>query len=163
VWSARAEGKVSIPVMFNYATYPDGSAVYDILGFGKPPEEVPFAATPGVFTFGWGPVLHQLADGLGVRIDDIKETVERSTLTGYVEGSHTFRSNRVISATAEPPAKASTVSRSRAHRRCGASSRWPTTMITIWAPGWPERLGWSARFLLSAPRSPVSCRRWTCR
>jgi 4-hydroxy-tetrahydrodipicolinate reductase len=59
--------------MFNYTTYPDATAVYDILGFGKPPEEVPFAATPGVFTFGWGPVLHQLADGLGVRVDDSKE------------------------------------------------------------------------------------------
>jgi hypothetical protein len=87
--------------------------VYDILGFGKPPEEVPFAATPGVFSFGWGPVLHQLADGLGVRVDDIEETVERvpadisfdtptghiaagtiagmrSILTGYVDGHPTF-------------------------------------------------------------------------
>ena len=58
-------------------------------------------------------MLHQLADGLGVRVDDIKETVERipadisfdtptghiaagtvaamrSTLTGYVEGNPTF-------------------------------------------------------------------------
>ena len=60
-----------------------------------------------MFTFGWGPVLHQLAAGLGVKIDDIEETNERvpaaesfdtptghiaagtiagmrSTLTGYV-------------------------------------------------------------------------------
>ena len=64
-------------------------------------------------TFGWGPVLHQLADGLGVRVDDIQETVERipaeisfdtptghiaagtiagmrSTLTGYVDGKPTL-------------------------------------------------------------------------
>ena len=104
---------VCVTEMFNYATYPDRTAVYDILGFGKPPEEVPFAATPGVFTFGWGPVLHQLADGLGVRVDEIAENVDRipapmafdtptghiaagtiagmrSTLTGYVEGNPTF-------------------------------------------------------------------------
>jgi 2,4-diaminopentanoate dehydrogenase len=110
---ARTIESIRVTEMFNYATYPDATAVYDILGFGKPPEELPFAATPGVFTFGWGPVLHQLADGLGVRIDDIKETVERlpadtsfdtptghvsagtiaamrSTLTGYVEGHPTF-------------------------------------------------------------------------
>jgi 2,4-diaminopentanoate dehydrogenase len=110
---ARAIDSIRVTEMFNYATYPDATAVYDILGFGKPPEELPFAATPGVFTFGWGPVLHQLADGLGVRVDDIKETVERipadisfdtptghiaagtiagmrSTLTGYVEGNPTF-------------------------------------------------------------------------
>jgi 4-hydroxy-tetrahydrodipicolinate reductase len=110
---ARTIDSIRVTEMFNYATYPDASAVYEILGFGKPPEEIPFAATPGVFTFGWGPVLHQLADGLGVRIDDIKETVERipadisfdtptghitagtiaamrSTLTGYVEGHPTL-------------------------------------------------------------------------
>ncbi len=110
---ARTIDSIRVTEMFNYATYPDASAVYEILGFGKPPEEVPFAATPGVFTFGWGPVLHQLADGLGVHIDDIKETVERlpaevsfdtptghiaagtiaamrSTLTGYVEGHPTL-------------------------------------------------------------------------
>ena len=110
---ARTIDSVRVTELFNYATYPDATAVYDILGFGKPPDEVPFAATPGVFTFGWGPVLHQLADGLGVRVDDIKETVERipadisfdtptghiaagtiagmrSTLTGYVEGNPTL-------------------------------------------------------------------------
>jgi hypothetical protein len=110
---ARTIDSIRVTEMFNYATYPDRSAVYDILGFGKPPEEIPFAATPGVFTFGWGPVLHQLADGLGVRVDDIEETVDRvpaetsfdtptghiaagtiagmrSTLTGYVEGNPTF-------------------------------------------------------------------------
>ena len=51
--------------MFNYATYPDKEAVYEILGFGKPPEEAALAATPGVFTFGWAPVLHQLAAAWG--------------------------------------------------------------------------------------------------
>jgi hypothetical protein len=66
-----------------------------------------------VFTFGWGPVLHQLATGLGVKIDNIGETNERvpatesfdtptghvaagtitamrSTLTGYVGDTPTF-------------------------------------------------------------------------
>ena len=62
---SRVIESVRMTEMFNYATYPDKDAVYEILGFGKPPEETPFAATPGVFTFGWGPVLHQLAAGLG--------------------------------------------------------------------------------------------------
>src|SRR6202011_5068975 len=110
---ARSIDSIRVTEMFNYATYPDRTAVYDILGFGKPPEEVPFAATPGVFTFGWGPVLHQLAAGLGVKIDNIDENVERvaaeesfdtptghiaagtiaamrSTLTGYVDGTARF-------------------------------------------------------------------------
>ncbi|MDT5131645.1 MAG: hypothetical protein QOE41_956, partial [Mycobacterium sp.] len=70
---ARNIESIRVTEMFNYATYPDNDAVYEILGFGKPPEFAAFAATPGVFTFGWGPVLHQLAAGLGVRIDDIAE------------------------------------------------------------------------------------------
>src|ERR1700739_1807516 len=108
---SRVIESVRMTEMFNYATYPDKDAVYEILGFGKPPEETPFAATPGVFTFGWGPVLHQLAAGLGVKIDNIDENVERvaaeesfdtptghisaapiapgpSTLTGYGGGRH---------------------------------------------------------------------------
>ena len=110
---ARVIESVRVTEMFNYATYPDKAAVYEILGFGKPPEFTAFAATPGVFTFGWGPVLHQLATGLGVKIDHIEESNERvpasesfdtptghiaagtiagmrSTLTGYVGETATF-------------------------------------------------------------------------
>ena len=104
---SRVIESIRVTEMFNYATYPDKAAVYAILGFGKSPEFSAFAATRGVFTFGWGPVLHQLAAGLGVKIDNIEETTERvpaaesfdtptghiaagtiagmrSTLTGYV-------------------------------------------------------------------------------
>lgn len=110
---SRVIESVRVTEMFNYATYPDRAAVYEILGFGKPPEYQAFAAQPGIFSFGWGPVLHQLAAGLGVKIDDIEESNERlpaaesfdtptghiaagtiaamrSTLTGYVAGKPTF-------------------------------------------------------------------------
>lgn len=110
---SRAIESVRVTEMFNYATYPDRSAVYEILGFGQPPEFQAFAAQPGMFAFGWGPVLHQLAAGLGVTIDNIEENNERlpasesfdtptghigagtiaamrSTLTGYVDGKATF-------------------------------------------------------------------------
>src|SRR5277367_1394981 len=74
---SRLIQSVRVTEMFNYATYPDKDAVYELLGFGKPPEAAAFAATPGVFTFGWGPVLHQLAAGLDVKIDNVEENVER--------------------------------------------------------------------------------------
>src|SRR5712672_1643009 len=106
---SRNIDSIRVTEMFNYATYPDAAAVYDILGFGKAPAEPALAAMPGVFTFGWGPVLHQLAAGLGVHLDDVAEQNERiatdeafdtptghiaagtiaamrSTLTGYVDG-----------------------------------------------------------------------------
>ena len=78
---SRVIESVRVTEMFNYATYPDKAAVYEILGFGKPPEFAAFAATPGVFTFGWGPVLHQLAAGLDVKIDNIEESNERIPAT----------------------------------------------------------------------------------
>lgn len=110
---SRVIESVRVTEMFNYATYPDRAAVYEILGFGKPPEYQAFAAQPGMFTFGWGPVLHQLAAGLGVKVHSIEENNERipatesfdtptghiaagtiaamrSTLTGYVDGKPTF-------------------------------------------------------------------------
>ncbi|ORA10277.1 NAD(P)H-dependent amine dehydrogenase family protein [Mycobacterium arosiense] len=110
---SRVIESVRVTEMFNYATYPDRSAVYEILGFGQQPDYPAFAAQPGIFAFGWGPVLHQLAAGLGVKIDNIEESNERvpaaesfdtptghiaagtiaamrSTLTGYVDGKPTF-------------------------------------------------------------------------
>ncbi len=110
---SRVIESVRVTEMFNYATYPDSSAVYDILGFGRPPDYQAFAAQPGMFAFAWGPVLHQLAAGLGVTIDTIDESVERipageafdtptghiaagtiaamrSTLTGFVGATPTF-------------------------------------------------------------------------
>lgn len=110
---SRAIDAVRVTEMFNYATYPDPAAVYEILGFGKPPEYQAFAAQPGIFTFGWGPVVHQLAAGLGVKVDRIEESNERvaasesfdtptghiaagtiaamrSTLTGHVGDTATF-------------------------------------------------------------------------
>lgn len=110
---SRVIESVRVTEMFNYATYPDASAVYEILGFGQPPDYPAFAAQRGIFTFGWGPVLHQLATGLGVEIDHIEESNERipapesfdtptghiaagtiaamrSTLTGYVGEKPTF-------------------------------------------------------------------------
>src|SRR5271156_3688610 len=168
---SRVIESVRVTEMFNYATYPDKAAVYEILGFGKPPEYSAFAATPGVFTFGWGPVLHQLAAGLGTKIDHIDESVERvaatesfdtptghiaagtiaamrSTLTGYVGEKGTLVIDHVTRmrddlATDWPPVAVCIASRSRARRACGANSRWPTTMTMIWVHAWPARHGWS--------------------
>ncbi len=88
---SRVIDSVRVTEMFNYATYPDRAAVYGILGFGKPPEFPAFAAQPSIFSFGWGPVLHQLAAGLGVTIDSIEESNKRipaaesfDTPTGHV-------------------------------------------------------------------------------
>lgn len=89
---SRTVEAITVTEMFNYATYPDRQAIYEVLGFGQPEEYEAFAALPGIFTFGWGPVLHQLADALGVEIERIDESIERrivdetfQTPTGVIE------------------------------------------------------------------------------
>ncbi|WP_020498699.1 hypothetical protein [Sciscionella marina] len=100
---------IRVSEIFNYGTYPQPEALFEILGFGRPPEFQAVFTTPGVLSYAWGPVLHQLADGLGEQIQDLSEhidyvTVEhgfdtpngpipsgtvgamRSTLTGVIDG-----------------------------------------------------------------------------
>jgi 2,4-diaminopentanoate dehydrogenase len=76
---SRSIESIRVTELFNYATYPDTVAVYEILGFGKDPADWALAAAPGIFTVGWGPVVHQLAQALGVAIDRIDENNERVT------------------------------------------------------------------------------------
>ncbi|MDH3708070.1 MAG: dihydrodipicolinate reductase, partial [Acidimicrobiia bacterium] len=78
--------------VFNYATYDQPDAVRDLIGFGRPLDEVPPMLLPSVPTSVWGPMLRVLADGLGVELDDIVEEVDRRPLerTIEVDGMGTF-------------------------------------------------------------------------
>jgi 4-hydroxy-tetrahydrodipicolinate reductase len=171
---ARTIDSIRVTEMFNYATYPDATAVYDILGFGKAPEESRSrrhrACSPsagGRYCTSW-PTASPLM---------------RSTLTGYVDSDPTFVLDHVSRmhddiAPDWPQPHISIQPRDfgyggasgqgvyrveiEGHPACAANSRWPTTMITISARGWPELPGWSTRFRRSAPRNRVSCRHWTC-
>ncbi len=59
--------------ILNYATYDQGTVLFDIMGFGKPMDEVPFLLQPGILTMAWGSVVRQLAAGLDVELDGIEE------------------------------------------------------------------------------------------
>jgi 4-hydroxy-tetrahydrodipicolinate reductase len=50
----------------NYATYDSATVMFDVMGFGKPMDEIPMLLQPGVLSIGWGSVVRQLAAGLGV-------------------------------------------------------------------------------------------------
>ena len=63
--------------ILNYATYDQAMVLNDIMGFGKPLDEVPFILLPGILTTAWGSVVRQLAAGLGVELDEIEEHYER--------------------------------------------------------------------------------------
>ena len=63
--------------VLNYNTYDQGMIVFDVMGFGKPMDHVPMLLQPGILTMAWGSVVHQIAAGLGVELDEVTEWYER--------------------------------------------------------------------------------------
>ncbi len=63
--------------ILNYATYDQAMVMFDIMGFGRPLEDVPMLLLPGVLTMAWGSVVRQIAAGLDVELDSIEEHYER--------------------------------------------------------------------------------------
>ena len=67
--------------VLNYNTYDQGMIVFDVMGFGKPMDEIPMLLEPGILSMAWGSVVHQIAAGLGVELDDVTEFYERLPAT----------------------------------------------------------------------------------
>jgi 2,4-diaminopentanoate dehydrogenase len=61
----------------DYATYDSATVMFDVMGFGKPLDEIPMLLQPGVLSLAWGSVVRQLAAGLGVELDSVSEKQER--------------------------------------------------------------------------------------
>lgn len=67
--------------ILNYNTYDQGMIVFDVMGFGKPMDDIPMLLQPGILTMAWGSVVHQIAAGLGVELDEVEEFYERVPAT----------------------------------------------------------------------------------
>ncbi|QKG20551.1 NAD(P)H-dependent amine dehydrogenase family protein [Actinomadura verrucosospora] len=63
--------------ILNYATYDQGTILFDVMGFGRSLDETPMLLQPGVLTMAWGSVVRQLAAGLGVELDEVTEHYTR--------------------------------------------------------------------------------------
>jgi 2,4-diaminopentanoate dehydrogenase len=61
----------------DYATYDGATVMFDVMGFGSPPEVTPVQLQPGMLAVAWGTAIRQLAAGLGIELDEITETYER--------------------------------------------------------------------------------------
>jgi hypothetical protein len=61
----------------DYATYDGATVMFDVMGFGRPLDDLPILFQPGVLSIAWGTTIRQLAAGLGIEIDDITESYER--------------------------------------------------------------------------------------
>jgi 4-hydroxy-tetrahydrodipicolinate reductase len=77
--------QVRVAEILNYNTYNQGMVLFDIMGFGRPLDDVPFILQPGVLTMAWGSVVRQLAAGLDVELDSIEEWYERLPATETFE------------------------------------------------------------------------------
>jgi 2,4-diaminopentanoate dehydrogenase len=60
-----------------YDDYPVVETMMDGMGFGRPLDYTPTLAHPGAIGFQWGPGLRLIADGLGLKIDEIRENFDR--------------------------------------------------------------------------------------
>jgi hypothetical protein len=61
----------------DYATYDSATVMFDVMGFGKPLEEIPLLLQTGVLSLAWGSVVRQLAAGLGISLDEVAEVYVR--------------------------------------------------------------------------------------
>lgn len=68
---------VRVMEILDYSTYLQADVLFDIMGFGKPLDELPLLLHPGVIGLAWGGTVGVLAAGLGAELDDIREVHER--------------------------------------------------------------------------------------
>ncbi|MEU4344677.1 diacylglycerol kinase [Nocardia sp. NPDC023852] len=61
----------------DYASYDNREVMFDIMGFGKPVDDIPMLLQPGVLALAWGGTVRQLAAGIGVTLDAVTETYQR--------------------------------------------------------------------------------------
>ena len=61
----------------DYATYDGSTVMFDVMGFGQPLDETPMLLNPGVLGMAWGTTIRQLAAGLGIEVDEIKDSSTR--------------------------------------------------------------------------------------
>lgn len=61
----------------DYATYDGATVMFDVMGFGNQLGDFPILFQPGVLSIAWGTAIRQLAAGLGVEVDEIRDSVEQ--------------------------------------------------------------------------------------
>jgi hypothetical protein len=63
--------------IFSYTDYPVAFTMFEVFGFGKPPEHRCIMQIPGIQQSSWGPPVRMVADHLGVQLDAIRETYDK--------------------------------------------------------------------------------------
>jgi hypothetical protein len=66
--------------LFNYSSYAQEDAVRNLVGMGQPMDATPPMLIPGVPTMVWGGPIRLMARGLGLELEEIRETLEKRPL-----------------------------------------------------------------------------------
>ncbi len=61
----------------DYATYDGATVMFEVMGFGNEIGDLPMLYQPGVLSIAWGTAIRQLAAGLGIEVDEIRDAVEQ--------------------------------------------------------------------------------------
>lgn len=80
--------EVRIQEIFDYSLYDQPEVVRTVIGFGGPMDELPLMLYDFSLLFVWEPALRNLADLLGVEVDEVTTTVEREALATGVTTEH---------------------------------------------------------------------------
>ncbi|MFN2591037.1 MAG: diacylglycerol kinase, partial [Actinomycetota bacterium] len=78
---------VRVMEILNYATYDQPEVLFDTMGFGQPLDSTPVLLLPGILSMVWGPVVKQIAAGLDVEIDELRDLHEKASLDHPVEAA----------------------------------------------------------------------------
>lgn len=76
--------RVHVQEILNYETYDQPQVLFETMGFGKAPGDLPILLMPGSLSLAWGGTVHAIAQGLGVELDEVREVYER------IEAEETF-------------------------------------------------------------------------
>lgn len=73
--------------IFSYPDYPVPFTIFEVFGFGKPPEAVCLMERPGVQSSAWAPSIRMVADWLGAPLERIRETYEKRVTPRRIEAA----------------------------------------------------------------------------
>ncbi len=69
----------------NYATWDNPFTMFEIMGFGKKTTSESLLLSPGSTALAWGPVLHLVAEAIGLHLDEVAERHEIITAPTDIE------------------------------------------------------------------------------
>jgi 4-hydroxy-tetrahydrodipicolinate reductase len=71
---------VRVLEILNYDTYDQAEVLFGTMGFAQSLDHTPLLLFPGALSYAWGGVIGQIAESLGVQVEEIRETHEKASL-----------------------------------------------------------------------------------